>query len=210
MSHFSAELTSETKPGALPKTSRSSHRFLWLLLGGTILIGLVLVATRWPHYAGTSVCQTCGIRRDYFDWELRVPKITLHRFHRENPTAVSRALAERAPAPQHTHNWTDPVDVSVSDGAGARDETSPHLLYSVEAPRVARFASNLALYGNPDTLEKWRRIILNPRYSIVLGPSLRFMRFPEEGFSEAAAFRDWWRAKEYPLGNRLRELTEPD
>lgn len=212
MPHSSADLTTETKPLPLPKRQRSSRqvRNVWrkpLGLGALLLCALFLF-TSWPHYAGTAVCQTCGIRRDYYAWETRFSPLLLHRFTTDHPTAVSRALGQDQPAPAHSHHWTTPV--IVSSEATKADETPLNLLYSVETPRVARFAEGLALYTNQDVLGKWKRVILDPQYSVVLAPSLRFMRFPENGFSDSKTFRAWWHRAEFPLWNRLRELTEPD
>ncbi len=89
-------------------------------------------------------------------------------------------------------------------------EASPNLLYAAEAPRVANFVYDLARDGKPGALAKWRRLVLDPQYSTVMAPSLRFLRFPEGGFADRAAFRAWWQGAEFPLWNRLRELTEPD
>lgn len=47
-------------------------------------------------------------------------------------------------------------------------------------------------------------------HAAVFAPSLRYVRFPESGFNGAASFARWWRQSEFPLWNRLRELTEPD
>ncbi|MEO7723153.1 MAG: hypothetical protein ABIU29_00460, partial [Chthoniobacterales bacterium] len=99
------------------------------------------------------------------------------------------------------------IDASAPVEAG---ETPPNLLYSVEAPRVAHFAANLARDTEPDVLKKWKRAVLDSRYALVLDASLHYMRFPDDGFSDPAAFRAWWQGAEFILWNRLRELTEPD
>lgn len=167
-----------------------------------------LFFTTWPHYAGTSVCRTCGIRRDYFDWEARAGHFSIHRFVSDHPTAVSRALASLATVPEHRHDWSD-VALPVA-AADAPVEAAPNLLYAVEMPRVASFVRQVALCANNAAFEKWKRIVLDPQYSTVIAPSLRFLRFPEGGFADRAAFQAWWQGAEFPLWNRLRELTEPD
>ncbi len=122
-----------------------------------------LAFTKWPHYSATAVCKSCGLRKDFFDWDLRFSKSTIHRFTTESPTAISQALAGHQPAQRHEHDWTAPAALPLT-GSEA-DETPPHLLYTVEAPRVARFAENLATYTNADTQTKWRRAILDPAYA---------------------------------------------
>ncbi len=104
------------------------------------------------------------------------------------------------------HDWTAPA-VPTTEGT---DEPPLNLIYSVEAPRVSQFAGDIAAYASPGVLAKWKSLILDPRYSIVLAPSLRYMRFPEDGFSDSAQFARWWHEPQFPLWNRLREVTEPD
>ena len=188
-------------PASTPKRV-ARPRWKIYFASGVLLLGTLAVLTQWPHYIGTSICQECGRRRDCFDWNSRFFTVTLHRFASESPTLVSRAFAP----PEHRHRWTAPLPPVAAD----EEEVPSHLLYAVEDPRVARFAEELALYTNPGVLEKWRRIILDPRYSVVIGSSLHFLRFPDAGLVDAAASQRWWRSAEFPLWNRLRELTEPD
>ncbi|MBA3608802.1 MAG: hypothetical protein H0W43_09910 [Chthoniobacterales bacterium] len=213
MSHSSFALPAETDPAALPAprpSSPRSHRSGWIIAGilGALLLCSPLAFTKWPHYSATAVCKSCGLRKDFFDWDLRFSKSTIHRFTTESPTAISQALAGHQPAQRHEHDWTAFAAIPLTGNEA--DGTPPNLLYTVEAPRVARFAENLATYTNSDTQTKWRRAILDPAYAAVFAPSLRFMRFPESGFADAAAFDRWWRQAQFPLWNRLRELTEPD
>ena len=186
---------------AQPTHGRASRKGLGVLgvLAAVVLIGL----TQWPHYAGTAVCRECGIRSDSYLWETRFGHRTLYRFVRANSTAVSRALH----LPSHRHKWTQSL-IPPTEPANT-EQTLPNLLYSVESPRVASFVANLGS-TNPDVLEKWKRLILDPRYSLVMDSSLHYMRFPNGGFSSSSAFRSWWQGAEYPLWNHLRELTEPD
>ncbi|MDQ3199029.1 MAG: hypothetical protein M3Q46_07575 [Verrucomicrobiota bacterium] len=148
------------------------------------------------------------MRKDFFDWNLSFTKATIHRFATESPTAVSQALTADQPSGAHQHHWTAPVAIPL-DGRET-DDAPPNLLNTVEAPRVARFAENLASYTNATTQAKWRPLILDPTYAAVFASSLRYMRFPESGFDDAESFARWWRQAEFPLWNRLRELTEPD
>lgn len=191
---------------AAPCPRRRPQR--WIAVCALILVATsALFFTTWPHYAGTSVCQACGIRRDYFDWDSRFFHFTIHRFKTDHPTAVSRALVARRPALAHRHDWSVPSLPIVPDEA---DEIPPNLLYAVEAQRVASFLRDVTLYATDAALEKWKRITLDPQFSIELEPSLHFLRFPENGFAEQAAFRRWWQRNEFVLWNRLRERTEPD
>jgi hypothetical protein len=180
----------------------------WMALTALIIIAAsALFFTTWPHYAGTSVCQICGIRRDYFDWDSRFFHFTIHRFKTDHPTAVSRALASRSPLPAHRHDWSA---LSSPIAPKESDEIPPNLLYAVEAPRVASFLREVTLYATDGALEKWKAITLEPQFSTELEPSLRFLRFPENGFADPAAFKQWWQRSEFALWNRLRERTEPD
>jgi hypothetical protein len=87
---------------------------------------------------------------------------------------------------------------------------SSNLLYAVEARRVASFLRNVSTYATHAALEKWKQIVLDPHFSIELDSSLRFLRFPENGFDDRVAFQQWWQRSEFVLWNRLRERTEPD
>lgn len=209
MSHSASLLTAEPDPATQPSSPHFHRLPVWLIvciLGA--LLCAPLVFTKWPHYSGTAVCQSCGIRKNFFDWDLRFQKATIHRFASESPTAVSRALTANHPSGAHQHHWTIPIAIPL-DGRET-DGTPPNLLNTVEAPRVARFAENLATFTNTATQAKWRRPILDPTYASVFASSLRYVRFPESGFDDAASFAHWWRQAEFPLWNRLRELTEPD
>lgn len=177
---------------------------LVLLLSGLLLVSL-LIFTAWPHYAATAVCTDCGQRRDYYDWNWRLGAGTLHRFTKDRSTVVSRALPV---ASRTTHSWTAPIPVIESPTEGS--EPAPNLLYAVEAPRVGSFITDLARATKPEVLAKWKGFVLDPTYLVVLEPALRYMRFPEQGFANAAEFRAWWGHSEYPLWNHLREVTEPD
>lgn len=183
---------------------RSRWRMIVIVLVLFLVAGTLLFGT-WPHYAGTSVCRTCGIRRDYFTWDMRLVPATIYQFRSDHPTAVSLALPASR---QGAHEWTSPV--ILPESGTENGETSPNLLFAVEAPRVANFVYDLAREGKPDALAKWKRLVLDPQYSTVIAPSLRFLRFPEGGIPDRAAFRAWWQGAEFPLWNRLRELTEPD
>ena len=148
------------------------------------------------------------MRRDYFDWTLRSSQVSLHRFSKDSPTALSRALTtDEAIAPQ-PHRWTEIAQTP--EASSESQEISPNLLYPVESLRVAHFAGDLSRYTQADVVTKWKALLLDPRYSTVWEGSLRFMRYPEAGFPDASKFQLWWRQTQFPLWNHLRELTEPD
>lgn len=185
---------------------KAAKVFLALVLCG---FGLAVIFTKWPHYAGTSVCQECGLRRDNLAWDARFSPFTIYRLTKDSPTAVSRALNSNLDLTTHRHNWSASVTPAF-EPLEPEAEPTPDLLYAVEAPRVAQLVTDLAKYTSKDVLEKWRHLVLDPRYALVFDSSLHYLRFPDQGFSARPAFEAWWRANEYPLWNHLRELTEAD
>ncbi len=208
MPQLSMELTTETQAMASPAPRRRLPFWQTTVLLSLMLVGALFVFTKWPHYAGTAVCRECGMRQDGFDWTLRSSQLVLHRFTRDNPTALSRALADGESLLAHQHHWAEITRPSAPASDSA--DIPPNLLYTVESPLVAQFASDLAHSANHDAVAKWKSLLLDPSYSTVWEESLRFMRYPRGGFPDAAAFQNWWREAEFPLWNHLRELTEPD
>lgn len=121
---------------------------------------------------------------------------------------MSELLVKKKLVASHVHRWLEPQAVS-----NPLDEFGPPVIESLEfisAPRVVSFMRDLAEYGDPESVAKWRDVLLRPQYSYVIDDALRFLLVPSTGFANRTTFLAWWDSNGFALHNRLRELTEPD
>ncbi len=120
---------------------------------------------------------------------------------------VSAALEGSGARTAHEHRWME----GAPSHPGVHETTASSGLADVaDAPRVASFLRDVARFADAPSLERWRELLLDPTYGSVADASLHFMRFPEEGYADRAAFSRWWKPSQFALWNRLREETEAD
>ena len=117
-------------------------------------------------------------------------------------------LEEKQMVSAHPHQWQEPHLVP-----NPINEFGPQVIESVgylNAPRVVNFTRNVADYADPASVARWQELIGRPNYSREIDGALRYLRVPEEGFSDRTTFLTWWGNSYYSVYNRLREITEPD
>jgi hypothetical protein len=178
-----------------------------LLVPG-LLAGILGTAFISPRTEPASYCELCSARQEETSWMVRGTGANLLRTNAIEPTPMSELLAKKHLVGAHVHRWRPPQAVP-----NPLDEFGPPVVESLEfinAPRVVGFLRDLAEYGDPESVTKWRDVLLRPQYSYVIDEALRFLLVPPDGFPNRAAFMAWWSSNGFALHNRLRELTEPD
>lgn len=158
--------------------------------------------------AQVAYCTLCGKQQHTHALGLRFTSVTLFRSEQISSTPFSQVLVEKHLVPEHRHQWQTPQLVP-----NPLNEFGPPVIESVgylNAPRVVNFTRNVADYADPASLARWQELIIRPNYPREIDAALRYLRVPEEGFSDRTAFLNWWGNNYYSVYNRLREMTEPD
>jgi len=181
-----------------------------------ILIGATLLAT--PFLAAVLIqrealapqfCSVCLLRQDGEAWRLRFAERTLFERHHESPTPISALLAHKQVCPPHEHRWQGPQAFP-----NPLDPSAPHVVQSFEfvnTPRVVNFLRDVLNYADADSVRRWKEVTLTLENSALMDDTLRFCRFPVEGFADQSSFMAWWnRGGAAAVAKRIRQETIPD
>lgn len=180
----------------------------WIRAARFLLPVLALAALISPRLDPANFCEICCAREDRTAWVVRGTGVSLWKSRSVASTPMSELLAKKNLVAAHVHRWHEPQAVP-----NPMDEFGPPVIESLEfinAPRVVGFMRDLAEYGDPESVTKWRDLLLRPQYSYVIDDALRFLLVPTDGFADRKTFIAWLGGNGFALQNRIRELTEPD
>jgi hypothetical protein len=155
-----------------------------------------------------SFCDECVMERQVTDWKL-FGRVKLFQTAAITATPVSDLLSHHQFSAKHEHRWSAPVYLSETE-LETSDAPRIRSLGFLNEPRNVSFLSELFSYTGTKDIAAWRDVAWQVNFASALEPALRFLRFPENGFSSRDQFLAWWSQSSYPLFNRLHEVTEAD
>ena len=153
-------------------------------------------------------CDECVMERQVADWKL-FGRVKLFQTAAISATPVSDLLKQHQLSAKHEHHWSAPVYLTEAE-LETSDAPRIRSLGFLNEPRTVNFLRELFNYTDAKDIAAWHDVAWQVNFASALEPALRFLRFPENGFSSRERFLAWWNQSSYPLFNRLHEVTEAD